>query len=306
MPGQTVAQGHEGRSQHLPVRKDAPVNQRLIDLYDEYTHRPLDRRVFLERLTALAGSTAAAQAFLAVIEPNYAQAAVVAADDARIGTAALAPSPELKGYLAYPKAKGPEIKDNLVIVIHENRGLNPHIEDVARSAALAGFHAFAPDFLTPYGGTPKDEDQARDMFAKIDMARVVRSASEVIASFKQKNVKVGAVGFCWGGGAVNLIATAAPGLDAGVSFYGVAPKLEDVPKIKASMMMHYASLDARVNATKEPYETALKAAGVAYQSFMYEGANHAFHNDTSPERYVEAAAKLAWQRSMDLFKQKLA
>lgn len=284
------------------------MNQRLIDLYDEYTHRPLDRRVFLERLTALAGSTAAAQAFLAVIEPNYAQAAIIAPDDARIGTLPLAPSAELKGTLVFPKAKGPDIKDQLVIVIHENRGLNPHIEDVARRVAIEGFHAFAPDFLTPYGGTPKDEDQARDMFAKIDMARVARSAADVIAGFKQKNarIKIGAVGFCWGGGAVNLIATAAPGLDAGVSFYGIAPKLEDVPKIKASMMMHYASLDARINATKEPYENALKAASVTYQSFMYEGVNHAFHNDTSPERYVEAAAKLAWQRSMDLFKQKLA
>ncbi len=284
------------------------MNQRLIDLYDEYTHRPLDRRVFLERLTALAGSTAAAQAFLAVIEPNYARAAIVPADDPRLGSLALEASPDLKGTLVFPKAKGSEIKDNLVIVIHENRGLNPHIEDVARRAALEGFHAFAVDFLTPYGGTPKDEDQARDLFAKIDMGRVTKSAADLIAGLKMKNprMKIGAVGFCWGGGAVNLIATAAPGLDAGVSFYGVAPKLEDVGKIKANMMMHYAALDARVNATKEPYENALKAAGVTYQSFMYEGANHAFHNDTSPERYVEAAAKLAWQRSMDLFKQKLA
>ena len=284
-----------------------PVNQPLIELYDEYTHRPLDRRVFLERLVALAGSTAAAQAFLAVIEPNYARAAVVAPDDPRLGSTPYTASPELKGTLVYPKAKGPEIKDNLVIVIHENRGLNPHIEDVARRAALEGFHAFAPDFLTPDGGTPKDEDLARDMFAKIDMARVVRSAADVIAAFKQKNsrMKIGAVGFCWGGGSVNSIATAAPGLDAGVAFYGVAPKLEDVPRIKASMMLHYGALDARVNATKEPFENAMKAAGVTYQSFMYEGANHAFHNDTSPERYVEAAAKLAWQRSMDLFKQKL-
>ena len=285
-----------------------PVNQPMIELYDEYTHRPLARRVFLERLVALAGSTAAAQAFLAVIEPSYAQAAVVPADDPRLGAAPYTASPELKGTLVYPKAKGPEIKDNLVIVIHENRGLNPHIEDVARRVALEGLHAFAPDFLTPYGGTPSDEDQARDMFAKIDMARVVRSAADVIAAFKQKNssMKIGAVGFCWGGGSVNSIATAAPGLDAGVAFYGVAPKLEDVPKIKATMMLHYGALDARVNATKEPFENAMKAAGVSFQSFMYEGANHAFHNDTSPERYVEAAAKLAWQCTMDLFKQKLA
>jgi carboxymethylenebutenolidase len=285
------------------------MNQKLIDLYDEYTHRPLDRRVFLERLITLAGSATAAQAFLAVIEPNYANAAVIAADVARLGSAPLeVPSAQLKGYLAYPKAKGAQISDNLVIVIHENRGLNPHIEDVARRAAIAGFHAFAPDFLTPDGGTPKDEDQARDMFAKIDMARVIRSAATLVSYFKEKTprMKIGAVGFCWGGGAVNSMATVAPGLDAGVAFYGVAPKLEDVAKIKASMMMHYGALDARVNATKEPFDNAMKAAGVTHQSFMYEGANHAFHNETSPERYVEAAAKLAWQRTMDLFKQKLA
>jgi hypothetical protein len=192
------------------------MNQRLIELYDEYTHRPLDRRVFLERLIALAGSATAAQAFLSVIEPNYALAAVVAADDPRVGSVSLEASPDLKGYLAFPKAKGSEIKDNLFIVIHENRGLNPHIQDVARRVALEGFHAFAADFLTPYGGTPKDEDQARDMFAKIDMGRVIKSAADLIAGLKLKNprMKIGTVGFCWGGGAVNSIATAAPGLDA--------------------------------------------------------------------------------------------
>lgn len=285
------------------------MDQRLIDLYDEYTHRPLGRRVFLERLIALAGSAAAAQAFLTVVEPNYAQAAIVEPNDPRIGVDTInVPAAELKGYLAYPKAKGAEPSANLVIVIHENRGLNPHIQDVARRLAVEGFHAFAPDFLTPYGGTPQDEDRARDMFAKIDMAKVITSASTLVSSFKEKDakLKVGAMGFCWGGGVVNSLATASLGLDAGVVFYGVAPKIEDASKIKAALMLHHASLDARVNATLPPYEEALKKAGVNYQLFMYEGVNHAFHNDTGAERYNEAAAKLAFSRSVDFLKAKLA
>jgi carboxymethylenebutenolidase len=296
------------RKQQQP-KEDPPMDQRFVDLYDEYTHRPLDRRVFLERLVALAGSVTAAQAILSAIEPSYAHASVVAADDPRIGATSLdLPAAELKGYLAFPKAKGPEIVQNLVIVIHENRGLNPYVQDVARRLAIEGFHAFAPDFLTPQGGTPQDPDQARDMIAKADMPKVVSSTAAVIASFKAKSpsLKVGAVGFCWGGGVVNTLATTTPALDAGVVFYGVAPKVEDVSKIKASLIMHHASLDARVNATLPPYEAALKAANIAYQLYMYEGVNHAFHNETSAERYNDVAAKLAWQRTVDFFKTKLA
>lgn len=284
------------------------MDQRIIDLYDEYTHRPLDRRLFLERLIVLAGSAAAAEAMLRVIEPNYALAAVVEPGDPRIGTTSIdVPGARVKGYLAFPRDKGPEVTDNLVIVIHENRGLNPHIQDIARRLAVEGFHAFAPDFLTPQGGTPADDDKARDMFAKINMSEVVGSAAEIVSFFKEKNAKtkVGAIGFCWGGGVVNSLATASLGLDAGVVYYGVAPKLEDVAKIKASMMLHHAALDARVNATVPPYEAALKEAKVKYQVFMYEGANHAFNNDTSPERYNEGAAKLAWTRSIAFLKEKL-
>jgi carboxymethylenebutenolidase len=284
------------------------VDQRIIDLYDEYTHRPLDRRFFLERLIVLAGSAAAADAMLSVIEPNYALAAVVEPTDPRIGTTVIdVPGARVKGYLAFPRDKGPEVTANLVIVIHENRGLNPHIQDIARRLAVEGFHAFAPDFLTPQGGTPADDDKARDMFAKINMSEVIGSAAEVVSFFKEKNAKtkVGAIGFCWGGGVVNSLATASLGLDAGVVYYGVAPKMEDVAKIKASMMLHHAALDARVNATVPPYEAALKEAKVKYQVFMYEGANHAFNNDTSPERYNEAAAKLAWSRSIAFLKEKL-
>ncbi|MDB5650598.1 MAG: carboxymethylenebutenolidase [Hyphomicrobiales bacterium] len=285
------------------------MDQRIIDLYDEYTHRPLDRRLFLERMIALAGSAAAADAMLSVLEPNYALAAVVEPADPRIGTTTIdVPSARIKGYLAFPKEKGPEVAGDLVIVIHENRGLNPHIQDIARRLAVEGFHAFAPDFLTVQGGTPQDDDKARDMFAKIDMAEVIGSAAEIVNSFKEKNAqtKVGAIGFCWGGGVVNSLATASLGLDAGVVYYGVAPKIADVPQIKASMMMHHASLDTRVNATLPPYEAAMKEAKVKYQVFMYEGANHAFNNDTSPERYNEAAAKLAWSRSIAFLKEKLA
>ncbi len=285
------------------------MEQRLVELYDEYTHRPLDRRVFVERLIAMAGSAGAAQAFLATIEPNYAQAAIVEPGDPRIGAQMIdVPGAELKGYLAFPKAKGPEVSDNLVIVIHENRGLNPHIQDVARRLALEGFHAFAPDFLTPQGGTPADEDKARDLIAKADMPKVIASAAALVAAFKEKNarVKVGAIGFCWGGSVVNSLATASLGLDAGIVFYGVAPKTEDVPQIKAAMMLHHAGLDTRVNATLPAYEAAMKAANVSYQLFMYEGVNHAFHNDTSGERYNEPAARLAWSRSVAFLKARLA
>ena len=285
------------------------MDHRIIELYDEYTHRPLDRRVFLERLIALAGSAAAANAVLAVIEPNYAQAAIVDAGDSRIGVSTIdVAGADLKGYLAFPKSEGPEVKTNLVIVIHENRGLNPHIQDIARRLAVDGFHAIAPDFLTPLGGTPDDADKARDMFAKLDMSKVIASAASIVSAYNEKNAKtkVGAIGFCWGGGVVNSLATASPKLDAGVVFYGVAPKVDDVPKIKASMMMHHAGLDQRVNATLPPYEAALKSAKIDYQLFMYDGVNHAFNNDTGKERYNEAAAKLAWSRSVAFLKSKLA
>lgn len=285
------------------------MEQRIIDLYDDYTHRPLDRRVFLERLIALVGSATAAQAVLALIEPNSAHAATVAEDDSRLGTATIeVASAKLKGYLAFPAARGRDVTTDLVIVIHENRGLNAHIKDVTRRLALEGFHAFAPDFLTPYGGTPADDDMARDMFAKLPIAQAIGSAVEVVADFKEKDArtKVGAIGFCWGGGVVNSLATASLGLDAGVVYYGVAPKSEDVPNIKAAMMLHHAGLDTRVNATLPAYEAALKAASVSHRLFMYEGVQHAFNNDTSLERYDGKAAALAWSRTVGFLKERLA
>lgn len=281
------------------------MDQRIIELYDEYTHRPLDRRTFMERLVAIVGSVGAAEATLALIAPNYANAAIVAENDSRIETSRFENSASgIKGYLATPKGVKAETANNFVIVIHENRGLNPHIEDVARRAASEGFVAMAPDLLLPLGGTPKDEDQAREMFTKVDLDKTGTSLAALITDLKARNprLKVGVVGFCWGGGMVNILATKAANLDAGSAFYGVAPKLDEVPKIKARLMMHLGALDARVNATIPPYEEALKKAGAKAEVFYYEGANHAFNNDTGGERYHEPSAKLAWARTMAMFK----
>ncbi len=285
------------------------LDQRIIDLYDEYTHKPLPRRVFLERLGIMAGSTAAATAALTALEPNYAQAQQVPETDARITTERVKTQVggvDLSGYLARPKAAG---KVGSVIVIHENRGLNAHIEDVTRRFAAAGFLALGVDFLTPLGGTPADADAARDLFAKLGGEAVVAQAKAAMAFLKadaSSNGKVGAVGFCWGGGIVNIISTREPELGAGVVFYGVAPPAEAAARIKAPLLVHLASLDARVNGTYPAYEAALKAANVRYTVQMYEGVNHAFHNDTSAERYNKQAADLAFTRSVEFFKANLS
>lgn len=284
------------------------MDRRIIKLYDEYTHRPLARRVFMERLIAIVGTAGAAEAALALIAPNYAKAAIVPEDDARIDVSRFENAASgIKGYLAAPKGVKAETAGNFVITIHENRGLNPHIQDVARRLALEGFVAMAPDLLLPLGGTPKDEDQAREMFPKVDLAKTAESLAALTTDLKSKNarLKVGTVGFCWGGGMVNLLATKAPDLDAGASYYGVAPKIEEAAKIKARMMLHLGALDDRVNATIPPFEEAMKKAGVNFEIFKYEGANHAFNNDTGAERYHEASAKLAWTRTVALFKAKL-
>lgn len=284
------------------------MDQRIIDLYDEYTHRPLDRRVFMERLVAIVGSVGAAEATLALIAPNYAKAAIIAENDARLDSAAFENAAAgVKGYIATPKGVKAETANNFVIVIHENRGLNPHIQDVARRLAAEGFVAMAPDLLLPLGGTPKDEDQAREMFTKVDLDKTGATLAALVTDLKSKNprLKVGVIGFCWGGGMVNILATKAPNLDAGVSYYGVAPKAEDAAKIKAQMMLQLGALDTRVNATIPPFEEAMKKAGVKFDVFTYEGANHAFNNDTGGERYHEASAKLAWTRTIGLLKAKL-
>jgi carboxymethylenebutenolidase len=285
------------------------MDRRIIELYDDYTHRPLERRVFLERLAALAGGTAAAMALLPLLENNYAQAAIVEPGDGRIATSTGSfpgATGEIRAYLAVPKA-GPAKRAG-VIVIHENRGLNPHIQDVARRVAVAGFTGLAPDMLTPLGGTPADEDAARAAIGRLDRADAVRNLVAAVAYLKSRpdaTGGVGAVGFCWGGGMVNLLAVAAPDLTAGAPFYGLVAPAADVPKIRARLQLHYAGNDPRINAGLAEYEAALKAAGKPYELFVYEGSEHAFHNDTAGARYNKAAAELAWSRTIAFFRQTL-
>ena len=285
------------------------MDPRIIRLYDDYTHRPLERRVFLERLAALAVGTAAAMALLPVLENNYAHANVVDPADGRLATGMITfkgASGDIRGYLATPKT-GPSKRAG-VIVIHENRGLNPHIQDVARRVALGGFTALAPDMLTPLGGTPTDEDAARAAIGRLDRVETVRNLVAAVAYLKGRPDAagpVGAVGFCWGGGMVNLLAVAAPDLAAAAPYYGLVAPSADVPKIKAKLQLHYAGNDPRINAGIAEYEVALTAAGVAYEKFVYDGAEHAFHNDTAGARYDKAAADLAWSRTMAFFRKTL-
>ena len=286
------------------------ITPEMIRLYDEYTHVTLDRRKFMDRLGRLAGSTAAAAAIAPLLEANYAQAAIVAEGDARVKAAKIefpGSAGKMTGYLARPaNATG---KLPAVMVIHENRGLNPHIQDVARRAALEGFLALAPDFLSPMGGTPADQDAARDMIGKLDAAATIAdavAAADFLDGHADSTGKVGCVGFCWGGGLANQTAVHAPNLDAAVAFYGRVPEAADVPRIKAKLLLHYAGLDERINAGIAGYEAALKAAGVTYTAYVYDNVNHAFHNDTAAARYDEAAAKLAWSRTVEFLKQALA
>jgi carboxymethylenebutenolidase len=283
------------------------MKQEIIDLYDDYTHSRLDRRTFLLRLAQVAGSVAAAEALLPLLASNTAQAAIVAADDARVVVSRMAypgAKGELKGYLARPaEAKG---KLPALVVIHENRGLNAHIEDVARRFALEGFLALAPDLLSPLGGTPANEDEARETIGKLDKVEVTANLQSTLAFLEKhesSNGKVGAVGFCWGGLRVGELAIHAGGdLDAGVVYYGRQPEAEGVPKISAPLLLHYAGLDERVNEGIAAFEAALKAAGKKYTLHLYEGANHAFNNDTSEARYSKVAADLAWSRTVEFFK----
>ncbi len=277
------------------------LDRRIVELYDEYTHKPLDRRSFMNRLIMLAGSAAAAEAALALLEPNYAQAQQIPPDDARLEATRVAETVNgvaLKGYLVAPKAAA---KRGGVLVIHENRGLNPHIEDVTRRMALAGFTALGLDFLNPLGGTPADPDAARALFAQLKPDDVVaqgRAALALLAARPDATGKVGAVGFCWGGGVVNDLAVAAPELTAGVVFYGRSPELSRVPQIKARLLLQHAARDTRLVEGLPAYEAALKAANIRYQAIVYPDVDHAFHNDTSAERYNAAAAKLAWERTV--------
>jgi carboxymethylenebutenolidase len=287
------------------------ITQAMINAYDDYTHLTLDRRDFMEKLTKLAGSGAAAAAIAPLLAANSAKAAIVAEDDKRVkGEDITYPgsSGEMKGYLAHPVDQNGKLP--AVIIIHENRGLNPHIRDVARRVALEGFVALAPDFLSPLGGTPADEDKARDMFNQLTPAQVAADGVATVAFLEKNqltNGKVGVVGFCWGGGAANNLAVASPDLAAAVAYYGAQPKKkEDIAKIKAPLLLHYAGLDERTNAGIDAYKAALEAAGKQFTIYVYEGAQHAFNNDTSDARYNKKAADLAWGRTIAFFKEKLS
>ena len=284
------------------------MDQRIIELYDNFTHGGMNRRTFLDRLAALAGGAAAASALLPLLQNNYALAQTVPESDARISTETveIPGVPGLKGYLVKPRTGD---KLPTVIVIHENRGLNPHIMDVTRRFGTEGFIALGVDYLSPMGGTPSDEDKAREMIGQLKPADVVASSRAALAYLKARpdgNGKVGAVGFCWGGGAVNNLAIADPELAAGVAYYGRQPKAEDVSRIEAALMLHYAGLDEQVNAGIPAYEAALRQAGKTFEIHVYEGANHAFNNDTNAARYNKAAADLAWSRTVGFLKKHLA
>jgi carboxymethylenebutenolidase len=285
------------------------VNQNIINLFDRFTHGGMNRRTFMERLTQLAGGTAAAMAALAVLENNYAHAEIVAADDSRLKAEDIGyPGPDgtINGYLVRPAVDG---KFASVIVIHENRGLNPHIRDVARRVALEGFTAFAPDLLSIDGGTPEDPDKARDMIGALDPelnAQRLAAAVPYFKSYSGGTGKVGAVGFCWGGGQVNELAVRSPDLNAGVAYYGMQVDGSRVASIKAPLLLHYAENDERIDAGIAAYETALKANNKPYEIYMYPGAQHAFNNDTNEARYNKEAAELAWGRTIEFFKKYLA
>ncbi|MFG6463922.1 dienelactone hydrolase family protein [Roseateles sp. DXS20W] len=279
-------------------------------LFDRYVHGELSRRGFLDQAARFAGGPAGAAALLAALSPNFAAAQQVRPDDARLVTRRQAfASPdgngEVKGYLAKPA--GATGKLPAVLVIHENRGLNPHIEDITRRVALAGYVAYAPDALTPLGGYPGNEDDARALFQKLDPAKAradVVAGGRGLLTLADANGKVGVVGFCYGGTLANHIATQLPEVAVAVPFYGGAPALEDVPRIKARLLIHHAASDERINAAWPAYEAALKAAGVRYEQHSYAGTQHGFHNDTTP-RYDAAAAALAWERTLAVFKSAL-
>lgn len=279
------------------------MKQEIINLYDEYTHKPLSRTEFLKRLALLTGSMTAALAILPSIEVNAANAHITGDEDLFTEYIKYPGVPgEMEAYIARPKA---EKKYAAIVVIHENRGLNAHIEDVARRAANAGYLAIAPNALSAIGvNKPANEDEARQKFQEIkaeDALKNFMAAFDYLATRKDYNGLAGCVGFCWGGAMANNLSVNLPTLKAAVAFYGRQPKTEDVPKIKAAVQLHYGSLDERVNAGIPAYEEALKTNKITYELYMYEGANHAFHNDTAPTRYNEAAAKLAWGRTIDFF-----
>jgi carboxymethylenebutenolidase len=286
------------------------IRQEVYDLYDDYAHNRLDRRGFMEKLSLYAVGSLTVPALMSFLMPDYKNKIQVKADDPRLKSDyVFYDSPNGGGKIKALLSKPVDAKKALggIIVVHENRGLNPYIEDVARRAALAGFVSIAPDALTPLGGYPGTDDAGRELQSKRDKGEMEQNfidAFNYLKSHKDCNGKVGVVGFCYGGGISNMMAVRVPDLAAAVPFYGGQPAIEDVPKIKAPLMLHYASLDTRITAGWPAYEAALKANGKRYQGFIYEGANHGFHNDTTP-RYDKTAAELAWKRTIDFFKEHL-
>lgn len=282
------------------------MDQKIINLYDQYTHSQLNRKDFLKKLAILTGSTALAMTVLPLLENNYAAATPFRDDQLMTENITFqGVDGEVKAFLARPENKK---KLGCVLVIHENRGLNPHIIDVTKRVAAEGFLAIGVDALSPFGGTPEDEDKGRELIGKLDPAKNLQNylkGLDYLRDRKDGNGKAGCVGFCWGGGMSNKLAVSDPKLLAAVAYYGAQPNAADVPNIKASMMMHYGGLDERINAGIPAYEQALKQNNIDYKIFVYEGVNHAFNNNTSPTRYNEAAAKLAWERTIGLFKKQL-
>jgi len=284
------------------------MDQKIIDLYDDFIHGGMNRRAFLERLTVMVGSTAAATTALSLLQSDFAHAQLVPANDARLATEQASfdsPKGKINGYLARPKSKG---KRPAIVVIHENRGLHPHIQDVARRFAVEGFLAYAPDLLSLVGGTPTNEDEALALHPKMNQDDAVVALTAAVTFLKkhpESTGKVGTVGFCFGGLMVNRLAVASGELDAGVAYYGRQVADADVPKINAPLLLHYAENDKAVNAGIEAYEKALKANKKRFTLHMYPGAQHAFNNDTGKARYDKAAADLAWGRTIAFFKETL-
>ncbi len=284
------------------------VDQRAVELYDQYTHKQIDRRQFLEKLATVVGGVAAAYALLPFLENSTAQAEIVAAGDVRLTSQRVsfpAASGPMSGYQAQPKNVE---KMPAILVVHENRGLNPHIEDVARRFAVAGFLALAPDALSMLGGSPADPEQAVGMIKTLNMDETVKNFAAAAAYLKthpQSTGKVGVVGFCWGGAIANMLAVHSADIIAAVPYYGKQPPTEEVVKIKAALLLHYAGLDERINQGIPALKEALVKNSVEHELFMYEGAQHAFNNDTNPERYNQQAAELAWKRTIEFLTRKL-
>jgi carboxymethylenebutenolidase len=291
-----------------PIQNQVIMDQKIINLFDEYTHTPLSREQFIGKLAKITGSATAALAMLPLLEVQYAHAATVSAIDTDLileditypSSANLA----MKAYLAKPKNEQPK---GSIVVIHENRGLNPHTKDVARRFAKEGYIALAPDALSQFGGTPENDDQARELIGKLEKAENLQhylDGLKYLRTNPDSNKKTACIGFCWGGGMAGQIALNDPQLNASISFYGKQPdENDDLTKIKARMQMHYGELDERINAGIKSYEAALEKADIPYELYIYKGVQHAFFNDNAPARYNEKAANMAWTRTLALLEQ---